>query len=173
MTVISNTPANKNFLSPFNFKFILKRAPYVNFFIQSINLPGISLEPVEIQTPLIAYPVPGEHLSYEELTITFQVDENLQNYLEIHNWIRALGKLNYSEYGRIASNKKYTGESLYSDIVLEILASTRQPNYEAVFVDAHPIGLSSLKFNTTDADIQFIEADAIFRYTNYEIKKSS
>ena len=42
MTAIDKTPTNKNFLSPLNFQFQLKRAPYLNFFIQSINIPGVN-----------------------------------------------------------------------------------------------------------------------------------
>jgi hypothetical protein len=42
MSSIDNTPENKNFLSPLNFRFQIKKAPHVNFFVQSVNIPAIS-----------------------------------------------------------------------------------------------------------------------------------
>ncbi len=88
---MSDQVTNKNFLSPLNFKFSLKRAPHVNFFIQAVNLPGLSLPEIDVSNPLIRVPYAGDHLLYDELQITYKVDENLRNYMELHEWIRALG----------------------------------------------------------------------------------
>ena len=93
MTAIDNTPSNKNFLSPLNFKFQIKKAPHVNFFIQKVNIPSISIETnPSPNNPFVKTPIPGEHISYSDLSISFKVDEDLTNYMELHNWIKALGK---------------------------------------------------------------------------------
>ena len=172
MTAISNVPTNLNFLSPINFKFQLKRAPNVNFFIQKANIPGLSLPKIEVPNPILSYPYPGDHLLYDEFQITFRVDEDLQNYLEIHNWIRALGRLNPSDYAALASNPVYTGNGIRSEISLQILNSARQPNYEIVFKDAFPTILSSVEFDVTMEDVNFLEASATFVYLNYNINKT-
>ena len=39
MSALDSNPANKNFLSPLNFSFRIKKAPYTNFFIQKVNVP--------------------------------------------------------------------------------------------------------------------------------------
>jgi hypothetical protein len=173
VTAITGLPSNPNFLSPINFKFQLKRAPNLNFFIQKANIPGLSLPRVEVPNPILAYPFPGDHLSYDEFQVTFKVDENLQNYLEIHNWIRSLGRLNPSDYATIANNPSYTGTGIRSDISLQVLNSVRQPNFEIVFKEAFPIVLSSVEFDVTMEDVNFIEASATFIYLNYEITKTS
>ena len=47
-------------------------------------------------TPFKPIPLDG-NLTYNNFTITFLVDENLENYLELHNWMRALGVLIVSQ----------------------------------------------------------------------------
>jgi hypothetical protein len=42
MTAIDDNPANRNFLSPINFKFRIKKAPNLNFFVQKISVPATS-----------------------------------------------------------------------------------------------------------------------------------
>jgi hypothetical protein len=171
MSALENTPTNPNFLSPLNFKFSIKRAPHINFFIQRVNIPSITLPTYESPNPFVKIPEPGEHLEYGDLEITFRVDENLQNYLEIHNWIRALGKpKDFAEYRAIAKNPNYTGDGIRSDLTLLVLSSAKNPNYEFVFTEAYPYELSTLNFDTTKSDVEYIEASATFKYILFEIR---
>ena len=168
---MSTTPTN--FLSPINFKFQISRAPNLNFFVQEANIPGVSLSSIEVNNPLLRVPYPGEHLIYEDLKISFKVDENLQNYLEIYNWLNGIGKLDYSNYKTINSNPAYSGLGIRSDITLTILTSQRNPNYSINFKDAFPTAISSLNFDSTLEDINYLEASTSFRYTYYEIVKTT
>lgn len=161
----------KNFLSPLNFKFTLKRAPHVNFFIQKINIPDISLPSIDTGNPLINIPYPGEHLRYGELEISFKIDEDLNNYMELHGWIRSLGKQSFGEYKALASKALTTGESIRSDITLTVLTSNRNANYSVKFRDAFPINLSSINFDTTQQDVDYIQASATFKYISYDMEK--
>lgn len=170
MTALDNTPANKNFLSPLGFKFQIKKAPHVNFFIQQVNIPSLILQSPEKGNPFVNIPYPGEHLKFGELKISFKVDEDLQNYLEIHNWIRALGKPeNFNQYKEIQNKPIASGDGIYSDISLMVLSSTKMANYEIVYVDAYPVMLSDLQFNTVDTDVNYITASSTFEYTYYTI----
>ena len=162
-----------NFLSPINFKFSIFRAPNVNFFIQKVNLPGISLPAIDVQNPLIRIPYPGDHLQYDELEITFKVDENLQNYLEIFTWLKGVGKQTQADYNKLASAPLFTGDSIRSDISLHILTNKHNPNYEIVFHDAFPISITSLQFDASLQDINYLEATASFRYITYDINKTT
>ena len=170
MSAVDNTPTNKNFLSPLNFKFQIKKAPYVNFFIQQVNIPSILLQSPEKGNPFVNIPYPGEHLKFGELKISFKVDEDLKNYLEIHNWITSLGKPeNFDQYKTIQDKPIATGEGIYSDISLIVLSSSKMANYEIVFVDAYPITVSDLTFNTVDDTVNYVTASATFKYTYYTI----
>jgi hypothetical protein len=168
---MSDQVTNRNFLSPLNFKFSLKRAPHVNFFIQAVNLPGLTLPAIDVNNPLIRVPYAGDHLMYEELQISYKVDEDLRNYMELHEWIRALGKRSFEEYRELANKPRISGESLKSDISLTILTSSKNANYEVVFKDAFPISVSGVDFATTNEDVDYIAATAEFRYTTYDIIK--
>jgi hypothetical protein len=171
MSAIDNTPTNKNFLSPLNFKFVMKRAPYVNFFVQKVTIPGVALASVTTPNPLLRIPEPGDQLDFEELSISFRVDEDLNNYLEIQNWLRAIGKQSFEQYSAISRIPSYVGDSIKSVISLTVLSSAKRPNYEITFEDAFPTRISSIEFDTSREDIEYIEADASFRFTKYEITK--
>jgi hypothetical protein len=172
MSAIDNTPSNKNFLSPLNFTFQIKKAPHVNFFIQKVNIPSIALRSIETSNPFVKLPYPGDHIDFGELKIVFKVDEDLQNFLEIHNWMKALGKPeDFAQYKAISNIPSYTGEGIYSDISVIILSSSKVANYDISYADAFPVSLSDLNFTTTDNDVNYIEASATFKYSYYNITK--
>lgn len=172
MSALDNTPDNKNFLSPLNFKFFIKKTPYTNFFIQKVNLPSIRLNQVDTSNPFVKTPYSGDHIDFGTLNINFKVDEDLNNYLEIHKWIISLGfPENHDQYKDLSVKPVYTGDGIFSDITLSILASTKTPNFEVTFVDAFPISLSDVYFNTMDTTVNFLSADATFKYTHYTISK--
>ena len=88
---VVGTPTNINMLSPLGFKFMINKLPNTNFFIQSINLPGVNLGEVDTQTPFTRLPFAGDHITFQDLTISFRVDEDLANYRELFDWMVALG----------------------------------------------------------------------------------
>lgn len=174
MSAIDNTPTNKNFLSPLNFKFQIKKTPHTNFFIQKVNIPSINLPDIMTPTPFIDLPIPGDHLKYGEMNITFAVDEDLTNYMEINNWIVSIAQeSSFDKYHEISNQPIYSGNGIYSDISLFVLNSTKLPNYEITFIDAYPKALGDLVFNTTDGDVNYIQVSATFKYTRYEINKTT
>lgn len=172
MTAIDDTPTNKNFLSPLNFQFQIKRTPYVNFFIQKVNIPSIRLPQIEIPNQFVTIPDPVTHLVYGDLEVTFKVDEDFTNYLEIHDWIRALGfPESYDEHRAISSHPEYTGKGIHSDISLIVLNGIKAPNYEIVFRNAFPTYLSDLTFDTTADDVNYLTATAAFDYILFDVHR--
>lgn len=171
MSALDYTPVNKNFLSPLGFKFQVKKLPNVNFFIQKVNIPGLAMGATpEAPNPFVAIPYSGDHLLYNEFRITFKVDEDLKNFLEIHQWLRGLGfPENLREYGLITEEERMLGGGVKSDASLIITTNGKSPNIECVFEDVFPISLSDLDFNTTDNTVDYIEVTATFRYTQYKI----
>jgi hypothetical protein len=174
MSAIENTPINKNFLNPLNFQFQLKRAPHLNFFIQKINIPSLTLQIIDVPTSFNYLPNAANKVQYGELEVMFKVDEDFQNYLELHNWIRGLGfPEKFEEFSNIAKNPTITGEGLKSDIGLIILNAVKRPNFEISFKEAFPSFLSEIYFDSTMDDVQYVTASATFRYTLFDIKKIS
>src|SRR6516225_6142511 len=88
---LSRVPDNLNYLPSGTFKVFIRRCPSVVFFTQKVNLPGVKLPPVEYKTPFLYISETGDHLEFNPFQVTFIVDENLNNWLEIHSWMRNLG----------------------------------------------------------------------------------
>ena len=171
MSEIQGTPTNLNFLSPLNFKFVLKRAPNIDFFLQKASVPSVILPAAGAPTPVIRIPYPGDHIEYEDLEITFKIDEELINYGEVYNWMISLGRLFPGNYANLQSQPTFTGESIKSDVGLIVLNSHRIPIYEIIFHEAWPTSLSGFEFDTTMDDVNFITATARFKYAYYDIKQ--
>ena len=54
---ILEQPENTNFLSPVGFDFKVKKLPTVNYFVQAINVPSVTLGQGNIPTPFINIPL--------------------------------------------------------------------------------------------------------------------
>ena len=89
--VNTREPTVLDYASPVQFRFKCSKLPTVEFFCQTANIPGISLGQATVDTPLKSIPFPGDELNYQDLGISFLVDENLNNYKEIHDWLLGLG----------------------------------------------------------------------------------
>ena len=85
--VNTREPSVLDYASPVQFRFKCSKLPTVEFFCQSANIPGISIGSASMPTGLKDIPIPGEKVSYQDLAISFLVDENLNKYKEIHDWI--------------------------------------------------------------------------------------
>ncbi len=170
-TALDLTPDNVNFLSPLVYKFQIKKTPNLNFYVQNVNLPGLHLQPVDQPNPLVKIPYGGDHLEYDEISINFKVDENMKNWLEIHNWIRAMGfPKSSTEHAALTAPSVPLGEGLTSDLNLIICDSQRNPQISVNFEHAFPISLASLIFDTTIVGEAYLTAAATFQYTKYEIE---
>lgn len=172
-TAVSRTPKNRNYLSQFGFRLVIMRAPNIEFYVQSCNVPSISLPEAPQATPFVEIPRPGDHLRFGQLDITYKVDEDLKNYDEIRKWMFALGKpTDFHEYEKIEKEPEWTGRGVTSDMSLVILNGVKQANYETVFSDAWPTELGELRFETTDDDVEYITGSASFRFTVFDVKKT-
>ena len=170
--------SNRNYLSPIGFKFIVTKVPKADFFSNSASIPGINLGFAQQPTYLRDIPIPGDKLSYEDFTLRFFVDENLENYLEVHKWLRGLGYPDsISEFAELKNEDKYiqdpSGRSPYneySDASLLIYNSNFNVIARVNFRDTFPVGLSPIKFDATQEDIKYVTAEATFKYSIYDIE---
>ena len=175
-----NQISNRNFLSPTGFKFVLKRAPKVAFFGNSANLPAISMGTAIQSSYLKNIDQPGDKVEFGDFNFRFLVDENLENYLEIFNWIRGLGypeslKEIYDWQDDVENfpQPDQSQLNLYSDATLQILTSSNNPNFKIMFQDMFPVELSTLNFDATSEDVAYFTAEATFKYTIYNITDMS
>ena len=167
-----NQIQNRNFLAPVGFKFTLAKYPKVDFFSNSARIPELSLGTAIQPSYLKDIDVPGEKLTYGDLTIRFLVDENMENYMAVHNWLKGIGFPETPQQfkDQITDNEGIVDEKLvFSDGSLHILNSNFQDVAIVKFQDLFPVGLTSLEFDATETDINYFTAEVSMRYTVYNI----
>jgi hypothetical protein len=167
---------NRNFLSPTGFKFTLTRTPKVSFFCNQANIPDLNLGIAKQPTYLKDIDIPGDKIVFGDLNLRFLVDENLENYMEIQNWIRGLGYpeevkqfRDLSSEGLVQGRYINDRQNIYSDGTLQILSSSQLPNFQVTFKELFPYSLSTMTFDATSTDVQYFTADVSFKYTIYNI----
>lgn len=174
---LRNKISNRNFLSNVGYQLVLNRCPKVAFFGNGASIPSLTLGPAIQPTGLKDIDVPGDKIQFDDLRVRFLVDENLENYMEIHHWIRGIGypdslqetydwqRTNPNMIQPFPSVLNYT-----SDGSILILTSANNPAFKVVFRDLWPTYLSELDFTSTDPDIEYITAEVVFKYTIYDFK---
>lgn len=179
---LSRQPTELDYADPTKFKFSIKKLPIVEFFTVAANLPGINLGDAIFPTPLKSIPVMGDDLTYENLEITFLVDEKLTNYTEVHNWMVGIGfPQSRNQYGSLRtegdqispSQGKQAGQEsisgMFSDATLIITSAKNNPIVEARFQDIYPVALSGLAYNQQEGDITYLTANVTFTYKIYTL----
>ena len=112
--------------------------------------------------------VPGERLSYGDLTLRFLVDENMENYISVYNWLTGLGfPETTKEFADLIKDKdgQRDPKEAFCDGTLRILNSNYREVAKVKFNDLFPTSLTSLDFDATNTDVQYFTAEATFKYT--------
>ena len=167
--------SNRNFLSPGGFRFTLAKYPKIAYYCQSANIPAISVGELTQPTPFRPIPFEGV-LSYQTLSLRFLVDEGLENYLIIHNWMRGLGvpeKFKERQDMIDANPNNFSpgiGDKEFADGTLTVLNSNFQPSFNIVFRDMFPIALNTLEFDAALSDTEYFNSVVEFNYLDYEIR---
>ena len=192
--VINRTPDKQDYASPVQFRFKCTKLPLVEFFVQSVNLPGINLGSAQQTNPLYDIPLPGDKITYASLDLSFVVDENLNNYKEIHDWILGLGfPSNHTQFQELqtAGSDRFPGSTkstaatgtnvpqplneggIYSDATLTVLNSKNIAKTEIRFENLYPTSLGGLNYDVRATDVDYINASVSFNYMNYDIVQIS
>ena len=184
---LARQPEQLDYASPTQFRFGVHQLPKVEFFTVTANLPGISAGTATQSTPFKDIPLMGEKITYENLSISFIVDEYLENYISLHNWMVGIGfpekREQFQIFRDVTSNTPASGKtppvdlagkaipdkSLFSDAFIQILSNKNNPIVEVNFENAFPISLSALDFSQAATDVEYMVATAEFAYQIYEI----
>jgi len=167
-----NQIENRNFLSPIGFKFTLAKEPKVSFFSNSARIPEINLGTAIQPTYLKDLDVPGDKLTYGDFSLRFLVDENMENYMAVHNWLTGLGYPETTQQFKDLTTNDDGVRDLkeqFSDGSLHILNSNFRDVAIVKFKDLFPTYLTSLEFEATDTDVNYFTAEVSFKYTVYNI----
>lgn len=157
-----------NFFVPVEFRVLIKRLPNVQFFTQQTSIPNISANPIIQSTRFNPVFQQGDMVTYGNLDLTFIVDEEMKNYMEIFNWITGFAfPQNHEQF----KNIKESRDGLFSDIQILVMNSKKNANIEINFKNCFPIGLSDVSLDVTNQDVTYPQATATFQYDSYNINK--
>ena len=194
---VSRAPDKLDYASPIQFRFTCAKLPTVEFFCQTANIPSVTLGTADVETSLKSIPFPGDKLTYGDLNVSFLVDENLNNYKELHDWLTGLGfpqshsqfsSLLATGHDRFPSSKVGTASvssdvgrttapldegASYSDATLTVLNSKNNAKTEIRFHNVYPTQLGGLSYDIKASDVDYLQVNATFAYMFYEIVQIS
>jgi len=154
-------PKNRNFLNPIGYLLKLEKFEGVDFFCQSVNIPDIAMPTTEVPTRFRNVSIiPGGGVTFGDFVVRFIVDEDLVNYNAIHSWMRDNG--NADQMLRETVEK-----DIYTDAQLQITTSQYNPAFIVDFKNIFPVSLSSLQFDATITDVEYITAEVVFKHQQF------
>jgi hypothetical protein len=192
--VIDRAPSKFDYASPIQFRFKMTKLPLVEFTVQTANIPGISLGSTSFETPLKDIAGVGDKVTYQTLDVSFLVDENLNNYKEIHDWITSLGfPQDHKQFKTLqgTSADRFPGTTastaavgsgkpaplseggIYSDATLIVLNNKNIAKTEIRFQNVYPTSLVSLSYDIKASDVDYLQVSASFNYMYYDIVQIS
>ena len=179
------TGSGLDYADPTKFKFTSTKLPRVEFNCISANIPGVTLTEITQPTRLMPIRIPGNDMTFEDLNITFIVDEDLTNYRSVHDWMAGLAQMdsddkyrelitdggdrmplsqqaNLQDAGRVTTATN--DGAIFSDAKMIILSARNIPIVELTFEDTYPKSLSGLDYNQSATDVEYLTATVTFGY---------
>jgi hypothetical protein len=133
------------------FRLVFARTPNVQYFAQSIIIPAVTVNEVAIPRGRNTAYVPGDTISYEPVTVTMMISEDMENFKEIYDWLN-----------KSVAADKY--DDKFDDLTIYILTSKNNPNKKIMFKNVFPTSIGNVNFSVQEADIVYATVDVTFRY---------
>ena len=171
------------------FKVFMPIFPTTEWFVVRANVPSVTLGTADRYTPFVTIQMVGDHITYGDFNLTFIVDENLKNYMEMYNWVKNIGfpfehkqfnKLDRPDFSDRSGGQKYNPETdtyskahdsdLYTDIILHIMSSKNNLVATCEIYEAFPTTLGSIEYSQQETDMTYAQCEVGFAYTWFDVK---
>lgn len=163
--------AKQSLLNPVGFRFEIKDLPNFNPNVQEVNLPDMEIINITSPTPFSNIQVPGDKINFSPLSVRFLIDENMQSWQDIYNWIYGLGFPDeFGQYQNLIDSSDNPGphKGIVSEGNLYILTNSYNPNLRIIFKEIFPTALTQVQFSLI-GDIQTVSATATFIFRSFEL----
>ena len=157
------TPTKINLAKSTNYKLNIHVLPETIFWLTTCNLPTLSQNEVPIPDPVLGFRYkPTNTTTIAPMTVTFLVDEDYSNYMEILD-------LMYKAAGPDMSKRYQTGEVTGSDGSLHILSNNKNVS-EVVFTfhNLFPTILGELQMTNESPDPMLTDLTLQYDYMSYQ-----
>ena len=184
------------------FKIYLPIFPTTEWFVIRANIPGVSMAQASQYTPFVDIAVVGDKLQYDNFNMTFMVDESLQNYMEMYDWVKNIGfpfsgadqfnklprpdnidrgnntRKQIKRFNDISDQETTSlatpssDRNLYTDITMTILTSKNNSIANVFIYDAFPISLGNIEYSQQETDTSYAVCEASFAYSWFDVVPS-
>ena len=185
-TALERQPDKLDYASPTQFRFLINQLPKVEFFTVAASVPAVNLGEAVFPTPFRQIPIAGDELTFDSFNITFIVDEFLENYITMYDWLVGHGfprtRQEFktfrdetsvteikSERSGPTGSKSIGDRPMLSDSTLTILSNKNNPIVEVRFRDMYPVSLGTLSYDQGASDVDYIRVEASFSYQSFSI----
>ena len=163
---------NANFLLPTGFKITISREnyPHLSYFAQSVQHPSLELSATEMGFRRIQnVPVLGDAVINGSLALDIILDENMESYKEIYDWMMRMVNEKHAPTSRKFSSQfgDQPIPTSYCDVVVSVLTSANNSNKKIVYKNAFPTSLGDVQFNS-QASGDYITYPVTFRFDYFE-----
>ena len=165
-----NCADNINYFQATSFRVIIDRMNYgtFQFFVSRVSHPGVQNAAAETAFPRVGtFPLPGNTMSFGELSMDILLDEDFQTYTELYEWMLRLVN---AEQITPAKTRNSDPIPTYADIHVVALSNHNNKNVEIRYKDCVPVGLGDINFNAQDQAIDVVSFPASFRFSHFEVK---
>lgn len=154
-----------------SFLFDIVLIPDMKYKLTSVNIPGVSIGTIDSFPTFVSnrIKIPGDDIDYDDLTITFIVDKDMNNYYYIFYWMKKLIEMTRVEEIDTTDIDPVIQELIkkeYSDAILFIYTGenlSRKIRYKNIF----PYQLGEIQFSSTE-QFRFSTCTATFKYENFD-----
>jgi len=167
---------NINYLQPTGFGITINRENYPNleYFAQAVYHPTVNVSGVELPVRRTRLAFPGDNISFGDLNVTFLIDEDMNSYTEMYNWlVRIIQKNNTTSFKGISlggfDEETITEIPTECDITVSMLTSSNNPNKRIRYYNAFPTSISDIEMTATQTDITPLVFTSSFRFAYFEI----
>lgn len=168
-------PSVINALEITGFELRIAKIPELSFWVKTANLPSINLSETQQSTPFMNVPHVGDKPEISELTITFQVDAHMDNYVALYDWIRLIGfSRSYKDIptwkskwfdGNVSTKDDDYG--LVSDATLIVMGGNSTPIRTLTFRDMWINSLGTLSVIDDTSETTYVTCDASFKFKDF------
>ena len=177
------TNINKSILNKNNFRLLIEKIPTVEYYVQTVNIPGLSFTNIKVGAGVgLDAKFPGDKIEFGKLTVKFLVDEDLENFKEVYQWMNAIVPIkDPADFGAyVGTTQTATGllsgidndMNQYSDITLVTNTNKNIPNKFFRFHDCFPVSLGELEL-ISGGDSEPVTCQVEFEFSYYDIESSS
>lgn len=163
---MADLTTNINYLQPTGFKIVMDRFHFPNliFFATSVLHPNMSLAATPLPYRRVTAQMPGDKLTFGELTCNIIMDEEMNAYKEMYDWMESL----VETPNRKPGTKEYTQRPTSADVSVIALTSHNNKTKEIKYIDALPTSLGDVSFETVAGD-QYITFPVSFTFTYFKL----